>query len=102
MQILREAPAQTIEWNGPTILKTERNPMNSLNVELTVNGMQAPWLLDTGANISVVSQSFAERLGLESCGERADDGWAHGYQNRSAWPCFPPCRWEAQPCTMRW
>jgi hypothetical protein len=65
MQILREAPAQTIEWNGPTILKTERNPMNSLNVELTVNGMQAPWLLDTGANISVVSQSFAERLGLK-------------------------------------
>jgi len=65
MQILREAPAQTIEWNGPTILKTERNPMNSLNVELTVNGMRAPWLLDTGANISVVSQSFAERLELK-------------------------------------
>jgi predicted aspartyl protease len=39
--------------------------MNSLNVELTVNGMQAPWLLDTGANISVVSQSFAERLGVK-------------------------------------
>jgi len=65
MQILREAPAQTISWNGAVRLKTEHNPMNSANVELTVNGVQAPWLLDTGANLSVVSKSFAERLGLK-------------------------------------
>jgi hypothetical protein len=46
-------------------LKTERNPLNSMNAELTVNGVQGPWLLDTGANLSVVSKSFAERLGVE-------------------------------------
>lgn len=63
-QILRNAPAQTITWNGTTALKTERNPINSLNVELTVNGVRGPWLLDTGANLSVVTKSFAERLGL--------------------------------------
>lgn len=65
MHILRDAPAQTIMWEGAVRLKTERNPLNSMNMELTVNGVQAPWLLDTGANISVVSQSFAERLGLK-------------------------------------
>jgi predicted aspartyl protease len=64
-QILRDAPAQTLTWNGATKLKTERNPMNSRNVELTVNGVQGPWLLDTGANFSVVTKSFAERLGLK-------------------------------------
>jgi hypothetical protein len=64
MRILREAPAQTITWNGDVRLKTERNPMNSMNLVLTVNGVRGPWLLDTGANISVVSNSFAERLGL--------------------------------------
>jgi predicted aspartyl protease len=65
MQMLREAPAQTITWDGAVKLKTERNPLNSMNVDLTVNGVRGPWLLDTGANLSLVSQSFAERLGLK-------------------------------------
>ena len=64
-RILRGAPAQTLTWDEPVKLKTERNPLNSLNVELTVNGVKGPWLLDTGANFSVVSKSFAGRLGLE-------------------------------------
>src|SRR5579864_397517 len=64
-QILRDAPAQTITWDGPTRLKTERNPLNGVNVELTVNGVQGPWLLDTGADLSVVSMSFAKRLQLK-------------------------------------
>ena len=65
VRILREAPPQTLTWDGPVKLKTERNPLDSVNVALTVNGVQGPWLLDTGANLSVVSKSFAERLGLK-------------------------------------
>jgi predicted aspartyl protease len=64
-QLLREAPPQTIAWDGAAKLKTERNPLNSVNVELTVNGVTGPWLLDTGANLSLVTRSFAERLGLK-------------------------------------
>jgi hypothetical protein len=64
-RILRDAPTQTVTWDGAVRLKTERNPLNSMNVDLTVNGVQGPWLLDTGANLSVVSKSFAERLGLK-------------------------------------
>ena len=64
-RILREAPPQTIERHGVVALKTERNAINSQNVELTVNGVRGPWLLDTGANLSVVTKSFAERLGLQ-------------------------------------
>jgi hypothetical protein len=63
--ILRNSPPQTIVWQGPVRLKTERNPLDSVNVNLTVNGVQGPWLLDTGANLSVVSKSFAKRLGLK-------------------------------------
>jgi hypothetical protein len=48
MQILRQASPQTITWNGATSLKTERNPLNSVNAELTVNEVRGPWLLDTG------------------------------------------------------
>ncbi len=64
MHILLDAPPQTITWDGPVDLKTERNPINSLNLGLTVNGVSGPWLVDTGANLSVVSKSFAARLGL--------------------------------------
>lgn len=63
--ILRNSPPQTIDWHGPAKLKTERNPINSLNAQLTVNGVTGPWLLDTGANVSVVSKSFAKKIGLE-------------------------------------
>jgi hypothetical protein len=63
--VLGSAPPQTITWNGPVHLKTERNPMGLLVTDLTVNGVQAPWLLDTGANQSVVSRSFARRLKLD-------------------------------------
>ena len=63
--ILREAPPQTITWDGPTQLKTERNPLGSINTELTVNGIREQWLLDTGANLSVATRSFANRLGLK-------------------------------------
>src|SRR5579864_1055114 len=66
MHILGGAPAQTVTWEGPLKLKTERNPINSLNVDLTVNGVPGAWLLDTGANLSLVSESFAKRLGLKT------------------------------------
>ncbi len=62
--ILSNAPPQTIIWNGPVRLKTERNPLGSVVTELTVNGVQGQWLLDTGANQSIVSSSFAQRLNL--------------------------------------
>jgi predicted aspartyl protease len=62
--ILSGAPPQTITWDGPVRLKTERDPLGDVDTNLTVNGVQGPWLLDTGANISVVSKSFAQRLGL--------------------------------------
>jgi predicted aspartyl protease len=41
-----------------------RNPIGSLVSEFTINGVREQWLLDTGANYSVVTRSFAERLGV--------------------------------------
>ena len=65
LRLLKDAPAQTVSWQGPVKLKTERNVIDSRTSELTVNGMRAPWLLDTGANLSVVSRSFVHRLGIK-------------------------------------
>ncbi len=62
--VLSGAPAQTITFDGPVDIKTVRNPLGSLNADLTVNAVTGPWLLDTGANMSVITESFAKKLGL--------------------------------------
>jgi len=62
-RILNQTPAQTISWEGPVRLKTSTNPIGSRVAELVINGVREAWLLDTGANQSVVSRSFAEHLG---------------------------------------
>jgi predicted aspartyl protease len=63
-RILNGTPPQTISWQGPVKLKTSKNPIGSHVAELVVNGVRGPWILDTGANQSVVSRTFAERLGV--------------------------------------
>ena len=65
LHLLQVAPPQTITWNGPVRLKTRRNVIGSMVAELDVNGVKEPWLLDTGANFSVLSRSFMRRLGLK-------------------------------------
>jgi len=64
VRVLSGTPPQTIEWQGPVRLATSRNPLGSISAELTINGVREQWLLDTGANQSVVTRSFATRLGL--------------------------------------
>jgi predicted aspartyl protease len=63
-RILSGAPPQTISWHGPVRLKTSRNLIGTRDAELVVNGVRGAWMLDTGANQSVVSRTFAERLGV--------------------------------------
>jgi hypothetical protein len=74
VHLLREVPPQTISWQGPVRLKTKRNSIGSLVAELTVNGIRERWLLDTGANQSVVSRSLARRLGLKPLAGFAQTG----------------------------
>jgi len=64
-RVLSRAPVQTIRMHGLARLKTERNPIGSLVTELKVNAVKERWLLDTGANFSVVSESSAAKLGLK-------------------------------------
>ena len=63
-RILAGAPEQTVSWTGPVRVNTSRNPIGSVNAEFAVNGSPVTWLLDTGANYSVVSRTVAQKLGL--------------------------------------
>ena len=63
--VLSGTPPPTIAWQGPVRLKTAINPIGLRVAELMVNGAREQWLLDTGANQSLVTRSFADRLGLK-------------------------------------
>ena len=65
LHLLAGAKPMTIAWHGPTRLRTTWNAIGSRVTELEVNGVKEQWLLDTGANYSVISRSLARRLGLK-------------------------------------
>jgi predicted aspartyl protease len=73
-QILAGAPAQAVEWSGSLRIPTSRNPIGSVVSTLEANGIREDWLLDTGANQSVVTRSFAARLGLTTLAGSASVG----------------------------
>jgi predicted aspartyl protease len=63
-RLVRGVAAQTVEWAEPVRLPTSRNLIGTLVSEITIDGLSEQWMLDTGANQSVVSRSYAQRLGL--------------------------------------
>jgi hypothetical protein len=73
----------TISWHGPTQLKMARSDIGLLSTELAVNGVKGQWILDTGANYSVLSASFARRLGVRPLPGFAQTGSGFtGLENR--------------------
>ena len=65
-----------IRVSGPTTLLLQDNALGSKSAEVTVNGVASPWFMDTGAEISVLPQSEAERLGVRFVGRSVSVGTA--------------------------
>ncbi|ANH67462.1 TIGR02281 family clan AA aspartic protease [Mitsuaria sp. 7] len=66
---LGTSPPQTVSLSGESRLPIRRNPLGTLDVDAVANGVSAAWMLDSGANYSIVSESFAKRLGLDVTGD---------------------------------
>lgn len=62
IQLMVNFPPQTIERNGSTKIKTVRSQIGTLDGSLTIGGVESPWILDTGANFSVVTTTLAKRM----------------------------------------
>jgi len=77
---LRGAPTQTVEFSKAATVKTRL--LGSWIVPLSVNGKDADWILDTGANLSLVTESEAARLGLTILPESAIASGSTGKRNR--------------------
>jgi len=57
---LSHIPPQTVAFPADSDIPISR----SFNVPIVSNGQSLPFIFDTGANISTVSESYAKRLGL--------------------------------------
>jgi len=78
---LTNTPAQTITLNGIVDIPTHTDPLGSHTADLTLNGITTPWILDTGANISCMSESLAKQLGLTLSTSTAQTMGATGAEN---------------------
>ncbi|MGB9106077.1 MAG: retropepsin-like aspartic protease [Terriglobales bacterium] len=82
-RLLQGAPPQTVAFAGAIDLPMHRNAvLGTLDADLTVNGATASWILDTGANFSTVSASFARRLGLQLSKGEAQTQGVTGAENK--------------------
>ena len=61
---LRDVPRQTVSFGDSTIQGT-RDKANLLNLSIEVGNQKMDFIFDTGANISTISLSTAEKLGLK-------------------------------------
>lgn len=62
---LRDVPPQTMERNGDLELHFKRDIANLLRVPVSVNGKEGKFIVDTGANLSTISESGAKRMGVQ-------------------------------------
>jgi predicted aspartyl protease len=81
--LLRDAPAQTISFDGAIDLPIDRSAeIGTIETNLSVNGVEQAWILDTGANISTVSASFAAKLGVKLSSGAAQTTGITGAENK--------------------
>ncbi len=62
--VLAQYPEQKVAKNRPSTVRSETID-NNLFVPVTINGVSGTYIADTGANISVLCESEARRLGLK-------------------------------------
>ena len=65
MNLLRSAPAQFVSLGAPFAIQTRQNAIGLTEIPVRIAGQNRSWILDTGANFSVVTRSAARELGLE-------------------------------------
>jgi hypothetical protein len=64
------------------LVTSRNNPLGLITTELTVNGVRSEWILDTGANESVISRSLASQLHLPTLpGVAHTSGGVTGIEN---------------------
>lgn len=65
MHLLRAAPPQTLEKTSPSMLTAKMNGIGLPEIPVEAGGKPESWVLDTGANTCVITETTARRIGLQ-------------------------------------
>jgi predicted aspartyl protease len=63
--LLSHAPVQTITSSGEFTIVGKWDSMGLFQIPLTAGAYSGSWIIDSGASLSVIRQSVAERIGIE-------------------------------------
>jgi predicted aspartyl protease len=80
---LKDVPPQSVSFNGSSVIQTSRDKADLTEFPLKINGQQLSLVLDTGANISTVSASYARKLGLQIIETAIDVGSSTGRKSKA-------------------
>lgn len=61
---LAAVPPQTVKFAGESRVQTSKDKIGLTNFPVEVNGRPDSFIFDTGANLSVVTSSYASKLGM--------------------------------------
>lgn len=62
---LSRVPKQSVTFNVDSIIRTSKDKASFTNLPVVINGESVAFVFDTGANYSVVTNSFANKLGFK-------------------------------------
>ncbi|HET6990317.1 MAG TPA: retropepsin-like aspartic protease, partial [Bacteroidia bacterium] len=65
MSTLKKIPAQTVERNGDLDIKFKRDISSLIRIPVSMNNETGNFILDTGANLSTLSESEAKKMGVK-------------------------------------
>ncbi len=60
-----EAPAQTVASGSPAMIHGNRDKLGLVQLPIIAGGYTGSWVLDTGANVTVIRRSVADRIGVQ-------------------------------------
>lgn len=63
--LLTDAPAQNIHSRRPFTVQGKRDAIGLFQVPVAVGNYSGFWIVDSGANLSIISRSVADKMGLK-------------------------------------
>jgi predicted aspartyl protease len=63
--LLKDVPVQSVAWNGDVTVYGKWDSIGLVQVPVTAGEYTGSWILDTGANLSVIRQSVAQQMGID-------------------------------------
>jgi predicted aspartyl protease len=80
---LSSVPPETITFDGASKIQSFRDKADLTNIALEINGQPISLAIDTGANLSIITSTYAGKLGLKIIDASIDVGGITGAKTKA-------------------